>query len=85
MKNIKNILNNGLYLVATPIGNLNDISLRALKILRESKFIVCENPLHSSKLLKEYDIKKKLLSLHDYNEDAIINKVSKHLSKSIVC
>ena len=85
MKNIKNLLNNGLYLVATPIGNLNDISLRALKILRESKFIVCENPLHSSKLLKEYDIKKKLLSLHDYNEDAIINKVSKHLSKSIVC
>ena len=85
MKNIKNILNNGLYLVATPIGNLGDISLRALKILRDSKIIICENPLHSSKLLKEYDIKKKLLSLHDYNEDIIINRVSKYLSKSIVC
>ena len=85
MKNIKNILNSGLYLVATPIGNLNDISLRAIQILRKSKFIICENPLHSLKLLKEYDIKKRLLSLHDYNEDIIINKVSGYLSKFIVC
>ena len=84
MKNIQNILNSGLYIVATPIGNLQDISLRALRILKKSKLIICENPLHSSKLLKEYDIKKKLVSLHDYNEDIVINKISKYLSKSIV-
>jgi len=84
MKNIQNILNSGLYIVATPIGNLQDISLRALRILKKSKLIICENPLHSLKLLKEYDIKKKLVSLHDYNEDIVINKISKYLSKSIV-
>ena len=79
MKNTKNkefILKNGLYIVATPIGNLNDISNRAIQTLQEVDFIICENPKHSLKLLNNKGIKKKLLSLHDYNEEKIINKIS---------
>ena len=61
----------------TPIGNLGDISNRAIKILQEVDFIICENPKHSLKLLNNQGIKKKLLSIHDYNEEKIINKISK--------
>ena len=57
-----------LYIVATPIGNLADISLRALETLRGVDFIVAENTLHSSKLLSHFGIKKRLLSYHNYNE-----------------
>ena len=64
-----------LYIVATPIGNLNDISNRAIQTLQEVDFIICENPKHSLKLLNNKGIKKKLFSLHDYNEDKIINKI----------
>ena len=69
--------------MATPIGNLGDISKRAIEILQEIDFIICENPKHSLKLLNNQGIKKKLLSLHDYNEKKIINKISnlKHNSK----
>ncbi len=76
--------NNGLYLVATPIGNLADISGRAIKILKESEIILCENPFHSLKLLKNYGINNKLISLHDYNEERLIKKLSKSLSESLI-
>ena len=76
-KNKKNTLKNGLYIVATPIGNLDDISNRAIQTLQEVDFIICENPKHSLKLLNNKGIKKKLFSLHDYNEEKIINKISK--------
>ena len=72
-------MKNGLYIVSTPIGNLGDISSRAIKTLGESDIIICENPKHSLKLLSKLDIKKKLISLHDYNEENIIEKIKEHL------
>lgn len=57
-----------LYIIGTPIGNLDDISSRALKILNGVDIIACEDTRHSSQLLKLYGIKKKLISLHQHNE-----------------
>ena len=73
IKSMKTI--NGLSIVATPIGNLDDISLRAINTLKECDVIICENPKHSLKLLNKLDIKKKLIALHDYNEHAVIKKI----------
>ncbi len=69
----------GLFIVATPIGNLKDISERAIETIRDSDFVVCENPKHSLKLLNNLGIKKKLISLHDYNENKVIERISKDL------
>ena len=76
---------NGLYIVATPIGNMSDISERAIKALETCNFIICENPKHSLKLLNKFGIKKKLISMHDHNEELIIQKLSTKLkSEKIV-
>lgn len=56
------------YIIATPIGNLKDISLRALEALDASDYIFCEDTRNSGKLLNHYEIKKKLISLHEHNE-----------------
>ena len=74
-------MENGLYIVSTPIGNLGDITLRAIETLKKSDIIICENPKHSIKLLSKFDIKKKLISLHDYNEEIIIDKIKNSLDK----
>ncbi len=71
----------GLQIVATPIGNLGDISERAIEAIKTSDFIICENPKHSLKLLNKFGIKKKLISLHDYNENKVIAKISKDFEK----
>ena len=59
---------NGLYIVSTPIGNLKDITLRALEILKQSDFILCEDTRISKNLLNKYEIKSKLISNHKFNE-----------------
>ena len=63
------------FFVATPIGNLKDISLRALEVLREADVIFCEDTRHSQKLLNAYDIKKPLLSCHKFNEREAAQKI----------
>ncbi len=59
---------NGLYLVATPIGNLKDISFRSLEVLEKSDYILCEDTRVSKNLLDKYKIKSKLISNHKFNE-----------------
>ena len=64
-----------LYLISTPIGNLSDITLRAIDILRKSDYILCEDTRISKNLLDKYEIKSKLISNHKFNEKKNINKI----------
>ncbi|MGH9714245.1 MAG: 16S rRNA (cytidine(1402)-2'-O)-methyltransferase [Candidatus Acidiferrales bacterium] len=57
-----------LYVIATPIGNLEDISLRALRLLKESDIIACEDTRETMKLLAHFDIQKRMVSYHEHNE-----------------
>ncbi len=67
-----NILISGLYIIATPIGNLSDFSLRAIQTLKDVDIIACEDTRTSRVLLQYYQIDKKLISYHDYNETKAI-------------
>ena len=72
---IKNKLNSGLYIVSTPIGNLSDITLRAISVLSNSEYILCEDTRISRKLLEKYKIKSKLISNHKFNETKNLKKI----------
>jgi len=71
----------GLYIVSTPIGNLDDITLRSLEVLKKSDIILCEDTRRSLKLLNHYKIKKKLVSYHKFNEQKELQKIIEHLNE----
>ena len=71
----------GLYIVSTPIGNLEDITLRALNVLKNSDKVLCEDTRRSLKLLNHLKIKKQLISYHKFNEKKQINTVIEHIKK----
>ena len=71
----------GLYIVSTPIGNLDDITLRSLEVLKKSDIILCEDTRRSLKLLNHYKIKKKLVSFHKFNEQKELQKVIEYLNE----
>ena len=74
----------GLYLVSTPIGNLKDITLRAIEILKQSDFILCEDTRISKNLLNKYEIKSKLISNHKFNEMKNVNKIIQYLKSGSI-
>tara|TARA_B110000211_G_scaffold115662_1_gene133910 strand:+ start:2201 stop:3040 length:840 start_codon:yes stop_codon:yes gene_type:complete len=75
------LLPNNLYIVSTPIGNLDDITLRAIDVLRNSDIILCEDTRRSLKLLNHLKIKKKLISYHKFNEKKKISSVIKYIEE----
>ena len=82
-------IKNGLYLVPTPIGNLADVTLRALQVLNKSDYILCEDTRVSKILFEKYQIKSKLISNHKFNEKKNVSKILELLKTgstiSLVC
>ena len=74
----------GLYLVSTPIGNLNDITFRAIETLKKSDYILCEDTRISKNLLVKFDIKSKLISNHKFNEKKNLSKVIQLLKEGSI-
>ena len=83
-KNKQQTINPGLYLVATPIGNMEDITFRALNVLKNSDIILCEDTRRSGKLLSHFQIKSKLLSYHKFNEKKVSNNIIDFIKKNKV-
>jgi len=83
-ENKNNKVENGLYIVATPIGNLSDITLRALDVLKKSDYILCEDTRISKNLLDRYEIKSKLISNHKFNEKKNLLKIIEILKSECV-
>ena len=81
-KNKEQIITSGLYLVSTPIGNLGDITNRALKVLQMSNIILCEDTRRSVKLFSHFGIKGKLMAYHKYNEKKISNEIIDIIKKN---
>lgn len=73
-----------LYFISTPIGNLKDISFRAVEVLKSSDIILCEDTRHSLKLLDNYDIKSKLISYHKFNEKERVDEILGYLNEGKV-
>jgi len=70
-----NQVKSGLYIISTPIGNLSDITLRALEVLKQSDYILCEDTRTSKNLLDRYEIKSKLISNHKFNEKKNLTRI----------
>ena len=83
-ENKNNQVKSGLYVIATPIGNLGDITLRAIEILKKSDYILCEDTRVSKNLLGKYDIKSKLISNHKFNEKKNLSKIIEILKMNCV-
>ena len=83
-KSDNNKLKKGLYLISTPIGNLEDITLRAIEILKNSDHILCEDTRVSKNLLKKYNINSNLISYHKFNEAKSLDKVIKLLKSGSI-
>ena len=73
--------NKTLYIVSTPIGNLDDITIRSIEVLKNSDIILCEDTRHSLKLLNHLKIKKKLIPYHKFNEKKELEKIIKYLNE----
>ena len=83
-KNKQQTVSSGLYLVSTPIGNMEDITFRSLNVLKKSNIILCEDTRRSGKLLSYFQIKNKLLSYHKFNEKKICSTVIDSIKKDKV-
>tara|TARA_B100001027_G_scaffold7657_1_gene4858 strand:+ start:138 stop:977 length:840 start_codon:yes stop_codon:yes gene_type:complete len=83
------LASNNLYIVSTPIGNLDDITLRAINALKNSDLILCEDTRRSIKLLNHLNIKKKLISFHKFNERKKISFIIEYIKQgkilSLIC
>ena len=76
-----NLFINSLYIVSTSLGNLADITIRAIEILKNSDIILCEDTRHSLKLLNHFKIKKTLVSYHKFNEKKELEKIIKYINE----
>ena len=76
-----NVNKNGLYLVSTPLGNLKDITFRAIDVLKQSDYILCEDTRVSKNLLNKYEIKSNLISNHKFNEKKNVKKIIEYLKR----
>ena len=81
LKSANRVFKKSLYLVSTPIGNLNDISLRAIETLKRSDYILCEDTRISKNLLEKYQIKSNLISNHKFNEKRNVVKIIKLINQ----
>jgi len=81
-KNKQQTINSGLYLVSTPIGNMEDITYRALNVLKKSDIILCEDTRRSVKLLSYFKIQNKLVPYHKFNEEKISSKMIDFIKKN---
>lgn len=81
LKSANRVFKKSLYLVSTPIGNLNDISLRAIETLRRSDYILCEDTRISKNLLEKYQIKSNLIANHKFNEKRNVVKIIKLINQ----
>jgi len=80
-KDKEQIINPGLYLVSTPIGNMEDITFRALNVLKKSDIILCEDTRRSGKLLSYFKIKTKIMSYHKFNEKKVTENIVNSMKK----
>jgi len=83
-ENKNNKVKSGLYIVATPIGNLGDITLRALEVLKKSDYILCEDTRTSKNLLDKFGIRSKLISNHKFNEKKNLLKITEILKSNCI-
>jgi 16S rRNA (cytidine1402-2'-O)-methyltransferase len=81
LKSANRVFKKSLYLVSTPIGNLNDISLRAIETLKRSDYILCEDTRVSKNLLEKYQIKSNLIANHKFNEKRNVVKIIKLINQ----